>query len=152
MKETNSRVMPSEEEISEPPGDLITQNGNYITTGNIHERKTEEQSVKIGKRSATLYLSSHSIKVQDDLRKLTSREDTRTSVKSRTKAPSINGTSSSRQGSIVKEKSLPPDELLQLRPKREFTFTGYDIMADGELSVFVKDIVFNFTQEHLKFK
>ncbi|KAK3100337.1 hypothetical protein FSP39_018335 [Pinctada imbricata] len=121
-----------EEQISRSPVEEEKQNGNYISTGGIPERKTETQNVKIGKRSASLYLSSHSMKVHEDLKKLTSRENSKISVSSKSGSTiQQNGTSvSSRQGSIVKEKVEPPVELLQLRPKREFTFTGYDIMAD----------------------
>ncbi|CAG2226193.1 unnamed protein product [Mytilus edulis] len=47
-------------------------------------------------------------------------------------SPSTTPAPISRQTTKTKrEKSrLIPDEMLQIRPKREFTFTGYDIMAD----------------------
>lgn len=93
---------------------------NQEQNGNDSESKRDTQTIKIGSRSATLFLSSPSINLKQ-------KQPDDAYSKTNTPEPL------SRQSTKAKrEKSkLMPDELKHLKPKREFTFTGYDIMADG---------------------
>ncbi|XP_076071350.1 uncharacterized protein LOC143042772 [Mytilus galloprovincialis] len=94
-----------------------------VPVQNTSDTKRETQTVQIGNRSASLFLSSASINLSKAKPK-----DTNNAKPS----PSTTPAPISRQTTKTKrEKSrLIPDEMLQIRPKREFTFTGYDIMAD----------------------
>ncbi|XP_033742675.1 leucine-rich repeat-containing protein 74A-like isoform X2 [Pecten maximus] len=95
--------------------------------------KREATNVQIGKRSATLFLSSHSLKLSSKPKAGVTAKKPSTEGKipppSRTSS-NISQSSSQRKQTI--KNSVHPDELSQLRVKKEFTFTGYDIMADVE--------------------
>ncbi|OWF48961.1 hypothetical protein KP79_PYT12430 [Mizuhopecten yessoensis] len=100
-----------------------TKSQEFLTNG-----KREATNVQIGKRSATLFLSSHSLKA--------SSKPKRTSPEVGTFQPPSRTPSNITQTSNQRKQTVPsvvvPDELLKLRVKKEFTFTGYDIMADVE--------------------
>lgn len=99
--------------------------------------KKNQQDIQIGKRTATLFLSSHSLKLKDK---------TKNNVNSNSQSPnspvpppspvkqsnSTLSSSSRRSSRLSKKDRVIPDELKLLKVQKEFTFTGYDIMADGE--------------------
>ena len=111
--------------------DVGNQNGydkhdvnQNIESQNASDTKRETQTVQIGKRSATLFLSSTSIKARP--------KDLKDVPKSTSSTPAP----ISRQTSKREKSRIIPDEMKQIRPQREFTFTGYDIMADGKYKLF----------------
>jgi len=106
----------------------------------VNGAKRETTNIQIGNRSATLYLSSHSLKSRDDTNKLPEKviKHVNSSDSLVKKTPPTHlekqTTTQSLDRKLTKKKSkdrIIPDEMLQLRVKKEFTFTGYDIMADG---------------------
>lgn len=108
----------------------------FISTG-------RSENVQIGSKSATLYLSSSSLKLHD--KRCSSREagsPVGTESKSQSPAPSETntdkntklGTAPGRSTAYSRRSQTDEDigrEVSKLQPIREFTFTGYDIMADG---------------------
>lgn len=100
-------------------------NQNIESQQNSSDTKRETQTVQIGKRSATLFLSSTSIKARP--------KDVKDIPKSTSSTPSP----ISRQTPKREKSRIIPDEMKQLRPQKEFTFTGYDIMADGKFMFFL---------------
>ncbi|XP_060084078.1 leucine-rich repeat-containing protein 74A-like [Ylistrum balloti] len=97
------------------------------TPETLAKGKREATNVQIGKRSATLFLSSHSLKATS---KPKQGITTKTPPPASRTSSNLTQTSSQRKQNITN--SIPPNELLQLRVKKEFTFTGYDIMSDVE--------------------
>jgi hypothetical protein len=109
------------DDVGKQNGDV---NQNIESQHNSSDTKRETQTVQIGKRSATLFLSSTSIKARP--------KDLKDVPKSTSSTPAP----ISRQTSKREKSRIIPEEMKQFRPQREFTFTGYDIMADGKYMFF----------------
>ncbi|XP_069131135.1 leucine-rich repeat-containing protein 74A-like isoform X2 [Argopecten irradians] len=110
----------------EPDRETTTKTPEALANG-----KREATNVQIGKRSATLFLSSHSLKLSSKAKSGVTKAPSREGRKPPSRAPTNLSQTSSKN---KQRKSIePPDELSQLKIiKKEFTFTGYDIMADVE--------------------
>lgn len=113
---------------------------------------TGRSEVQIGSKATTLYLSSSSLKLHD--KRCHSRESTnagpplgtgslpQSPVQSETdketvaKPGTAPGRSTAYSQRSEREDNPSRGSVSRLQPIREFTFTGYDIMADGTVSYF----------------
>lgn len=135
-------------ETSESAAITDNQENNLTETQNDQRAQSPEQevvrevltngsreptNVQIGKRSATLFLSSHSLQANTkSSQSATTENSTLSDVRrSRTSSRTLRNTSrrSSQRTESVTESI--PDECIQHRLQKEFTFADYDIMADG---------------------
>lgn len=115
---------------------------------------TGRSEVQIGSKATTLYLSSSSLKLHD--KRCHSRESTnagppigtgslpQSPIQSETDTEAVAkpGTAPGRSTAYSQREDNPSrGSVSRLQTIREFTFTGYDIMADGIVSYFIQSYV-----------
>lgn len=140
----NSDIQPAPDE---PTTEIQTSELDGIPSS-----KQEPTNIQIGKRNATLFLSSHSLKTTkpDDISRtlrtdsLSSHTSPRIPIAEYGRSPSSLAKKDSKPASRTQSRisprvasSLSQSSTVQLPPikqptiLKEFTFTGYDIMNDG---------------------